>query len=113
MAAGIAAPATTKDVPLFQYVFDVRSVTLTGTYSTPSGTATTRIHLARPTRKASMIWFGKSGGGLHNGVGTTGIPLVGKAVFESPSDPSCNQTLEVASRGTNMFLVSRTLATRS
>ena len=103
-AAGIAAPAATKDVPLFQYVFDVRSVTLTGTYWTSGGTATTRIHLAKPTKKISMIWFGKLGGGLRNGVGGAGISLVGEAVFKSPSDPSCNQTLKVASRATSVFL---------
>ena len=59
-AAGIAAPATTRDVPLFQYVFDVRSVTLTGTYWTSGGRATTRIHLAKPTKRASMIWLGSA-----------------------------------------------------
>ena len=94
-AAGIAAPAATKNLPLFQYVFDVRSVTLTGTYWTSGGTATTHIHLAKPTKKTSMIWFWKRGGGPPQRRGRDVDPARRRGRLQEPFRSELHQTLKV------------------
>lgn len=98
--AGVATPAATRDVQPFVYSFRVTSVTVTGTFTFEDASTTTRIRLTRPSGKVHMAWRGKRDGGLHNGVGATGVAFVGDATHTS-NDPACSRTLTVTSASVN------------
>ncbi len=108
-SAGIAGSAATRDVKPFTYIFIVKSVTATGTFTTvnaetgATGTSTIRVHLDKPTKKIYLTWLGKRDGGMHNGSGSSGIKFVGEAVFKDSAKPSCNKTFPITSAGSHPF----------
>ena len=91
--AGYAAASVSKDVAPFAYTYRFTSVTLVGSFTLGSATATTSLHLSALPKIDTLRWYGKHG----SGEGTTAVILrvAGTYTYAGLDDPSCNGTIKV------------------
>jgi hypothetical protein len=92
-----AGSQSAKDVPPFAYTFRITSITINGTFTHGTESATTTLHLAQPAKQRTLSWWGKHGvgGGMYNGDAGTRVYLDGTVTY-SGLDPVCSGTVSVA-----------------
>jgi hypothetical protein len=95
--AGTAAAGTTKDVPAFEYRFQVTSVTEKSTFTKGDASAVTMLHLASLPKAKSLDWYGKTNHLPFNGEAAALIHLTGTITYTGLTPDSCNGTVAVDS----------------
>ena len=94
---GYAAASIAKDVPPFEWRFQVTSVTLKSTFTNGPAAAVTELHLTSLPKPRSLDWYGKRGVPSFNGEGVTVLHLSGTITYSGLDAAACNGTVKVDS----------------
>jgi hypothetical protein len=94
--AGYAAGTIAKDVPPFEYRYQVASVTLSATFTKGDGKATTELRLSPLPKRKSLDWYGPRSPFGSNGVSVAILHMVGTAAYTG-LEAACNGTVKLDS----------------